>query len=118
MRGTAARSRLRAPSSAFSASGHRPAMASRSSAPLNTSASPSRRTEARSESGIGLDLAAAQLVGHLTDRLVLQLVVELAAEGAHEAHPLDLHVEHLPLPAALAHQVRSEERRVGKECRS
>src|SRR5690554_3725276 len=105
MRGTAARSSKRAPSSAASASGHSPAMASRTSAPRNTSASPSRRTEAGSEAGIGLYPARAQLVGDLADGLVLQLVVELAAEGADEAHAFDLHVEHLPLPAALAHQV-------------
>src|SRR5690606_12506588 len=104
MRGTWARSRLVAPVSDASAGAHAPGTSSRSRLPLNTRASPWRRTRGASEAGIHLHLAAAQLVGHLADRLVLQLVVELAAERADEAHAFHLHVEHLPLPAALAHQ--------------
>src|SRR5690606_40970419 len=76
------------------------ATSSRSSAPANTSASPSRRTLTLLL-GIRVQLALAQLGGDLGDRLVLQLLVELLAEGLHERHALD----------------RSEERRVGKDRR-
>src|SRR3546814_16384778 len=60
--------------------------------------------------GIRVQLALAQLGGDLCDRPVLQLLVELLAERLHERNALDHHVEHLPLPAGLAHQVVDRDR--------
>src|SRR5690606_23543117 len=109
MRSTADRSIRRTPSAAADAGRHSAATSSRSSAPANASASPSRRTPALLL-GIRVELALAQLGGDLGDRLVLQLLVELLAEGLHERHALDHHVEHLPLAAGLAHQVVDRDR--------
>src|SRR3546814_9101608 len=101
--------RSRTPSSALGSWRHSAATTSRSSAPANTSASPSRLTLALLL-GSRVQLALAQLGGDLCDRLVLQLLVELLAERLHERHALDHHVEHLPLPAGLAHQVVDRDR--------
>src|SRR3546814_6461645 len=106
MRSTACTARCRTPSSALGSCRHSAATSSRSSAPVNTSDSPSRRTLALLL-GIRVQLALAQLGGDLRDRLVLQLLVELLAERLHERHALDHHVERLPLAARLAQDRKS-----------
>src|SRR5688500_18762970 len=91
---TARRSKRLAPAIDASACGHNVATTARCRAPLNTSASPSRRTLAPANAcsvgvGIGLQLAGADVGGDLRDGLARQRRIELAAEGLHERHAFD-----------------------------
>src|SRR3546814_7001842 len=88
-----------------------PGTASRSRTPEKRSVSPSRAmVVAASAARIDADLAGSQFDGDLADRLAGQFVVELGAEGLHEGHAFDHHVEHLPAVAGLAHEVVDRDR--------
>src|SRR4249919_289761 len=128
-RGTADRSKRLMPASCLGTCGHNTATAARSRVPVKARVSScrvqvavmgevsvrgtcapggfggSRRTLAGLLAGFRLQLARLEVGGDLRDRLAVERAIELRAEGLHEAHAFDHHVEHLPAGTGVAHEV-------------